>query len=76
MADKINPNPTPIHPGMTLLDTVAQFPATEDVIRSRDEQAGKCLLCSALFDTIGQVAQDNGLDLASLLNELNAAASR
>lgn len=66
----------PVRPDMTLLDTVAQFPATEDVFRSRDEQAGKCLLCTALFDTIAQVAQDNCLDLQSLLTELNGAAGR
>ncbi|WP_285907067.1 hypothetical protein [Pseudodesulfovibrio pelocollis] len=58
---------------MTLLDTVHAHPATEAVFRSRDEQAGVCLLCSALFETIGAVAVAHGLDLDALLDDLNRA---
>jgi hypothetical protein len=60
--------------GMTLLDTVHAHPATEAVFRSRDGQAGVCLLCTALFETIGAVAATYGLDLDGLLADLNRAA--
>lgn len=59
---------------MTLLDVVAAHRATEDVFRSRDEQAGECLLCNALFLTVREACETYGLDLESLLAELRAAA--
>ncbi len=76
MTKNTEPENETIRPEMTLLDMVAQYPGTEQVIRSRDEQAGKCLLCTALFDSVEQVARDNGLDLDVLLEELRIAAFR
>ncbi|MEF2144685.1 MAG: hypothetical protein V3573_04500 [Desulfovibrionaceae bacterium] len=63
-----------INPGATLLDTVAAYPATIPVFRSWDERAGECLLCKALFLSIGEAAHTYGLDLETLLAELEAAA--
>ena len=59
---------------MTLLDVVQISRATEDVFRARDEQAGECLLCNALFDTVAATAERYGLDLEELLVELEQAA--
>jgi hypothetical protein len=63
-----------ITPDMTLLDVVHQYRATEAVFRARDEQAGECLLCKALFETVADVAARYGLDLDALLADLDAAA--
>jgi hypothetical protein len=60
---------------MTLLDIVHQHRATEAVFRARDEQAGECLLCKALFETVADAAARYGLDLDKLLADLDAAAS-
>ena len=64
-----------ITPDMTLLDTVHRHPATEPVFRTRDEQAGECLLCKALFETIEDAAKHYDLDLDELLADLERAAS-
>ncbi|MGE4193678.1 MAG: hypothetical protein AB7E51_09845 [Pseudodesulfovibrio sp.] len=63
-----------ITPDMTLLDVVHQYRSTEAVFRARDEQAGECLLCKALFETVADVAARYGLDLEALLADLEAAA--
>ena len=60
---------------MTLLDVVHEHRATEDVFRARDEQAGECLLCKALFETVADAAARYGLDLDALLGDLNAVIS-
>ncbi len=64
-----------ITPDMTLLDIVGQHRATEDVFRARDEQAGECLLCNALFETVAATADRYGLDLDRLLEDLERAAN-
>lgn len=64
-----------ITPDMSLLDVVAAYPATEAVFRSRDAAAGACLLCTALFDSIEVAAARHGLDLETLLEELEDAAA-
>jgi len=64
-----------ITPDMSLLDVVAAHPATEQVFRSRDAAAGACLLCTALFDSIEVAAARHGLDLETLLAELEDAAA-
>ncbi len=63
-----------ITPDMTLLDVVHAHPATEPVFRSRDAEAGVCLLCTALFDSIETVAARHRLDLTALLDDLEHAA--
>ena len=63
-----------ILPDMTLLDVVHDHPATIPVFRARDERAGECLLCAALFETVAQVAARYGLDLDGLLKDLEEAA--
>lgn len=60
---------------MSLLDAVSLHRATETVFRSYDASAGVCLLCTHLFDTIGDVAQRYQLDLAVLLRQLEEAAA-
>lgn len=68
------PRITPhITPDMTLLDVVRAHPAAEAVFRSRDADAGVCLLCTVLFDSIEAVAARHHLDLAMLLDDLERA---
>ncbi len=74
-----NGNSTPkeltFGPEMSLLDAVSQHKATEAVFRSYDAQAGVCLLCTHLFDSIKDVAGRFGIDLPTLLQQLEDAAS-
>lgn len=62
-------------PEMSLLDAVSLHKAAEAVFRSYDAQAGVCLLCSHLFDSIGDVAGRFGFDLAALLEQLESAVA-
>nr|WP_320115957.1 hypothetical protein [uncultured Desulfuromonas sp.] len=65
----------PIHPNMTLLDIVSAHEQTIEIFHHYDEQAGVCLCCTALFETVEAVATRYQLDLSTLLNDLNLAAS-
>ena len=65
-----------IHQDMTLLEAVQLHPATTAVFRSNDEQAGECILCNALFETIGATARRYGLNLEELLADLEHAAQQ
>jgi hypothetical protein len=67
-------NTPPITPDMTVLDVVSTYRETEDVFRRYDNQAGECICCNALFDTLQEVATKYGLNLQELLAELCAAA--
>ncbi len=62
-------------PEMTLLDAVSLNGATEPVFRSYDASAGVCLLCTHLFDSIGEVAERYGFDQEKLLIQLRNAAA-
>jgi len=64
---------TKITPDMTLLDIVHRWQAAIPVFQARDGQAGECLMCQALFETVGQVAERYGLDLDALLADLEKA---
>lgn len=56
-----------------VLDLVAEHPATQDVFRAYDAQAGCCLLCQGLFETISGLAARFGLDRAALVSDLERA---
>jgi len=60
-------------PDMTLLDIVAADRSTEAVFRARDEAAGECILCNALFDTLDAMTRRYALDLDALLADLEAS---
>jgi len=65
---------SPINEQMTILDVVSQFRTAEKVFRKYDKEAGVCLCCEALFEPLWKVAQEYGLDLNSLLNDLREVA--
>jgi hypothetical protein len=60
---------------MTLLEVLHQYRQTEEVFRRYERQAQGCLLCHALFDTLAEAAAKYGLDLDSLLQDLQASAA-
>lgn len=59
-----------IHAAMTILDVVSRFRGTEKVFQRYDEQAGVCLCCEALFETLEKVAEKYNLNLEGLLQDL------
>lgn len=66
-------NTPPITPDMTVLDIISTYRETEDVFRRYDHQAGECVCCNALFDTLQDVAAKYGLNLQELQAELCTA---
>ena len=65
-----------IHPEMTVLDVVSRYKKTEEVFKQYDKQAGECIRCQALFDSLSKVAVRYGLNLKKLLEDLEAAAGQ
>ena len=55
---------------MTLLEIMYRWRASETVFRAYESQAGVCLCCQALFDTLEDVARRYRLDLKTLLADL------
>jgi hypothetical protein len=60
--------------GMIVLDIVSEYPATEAVFKSYDEQVGECICCQMLFESVQQVTEKYNLDLNELLGKLNSAS--
>jgi hypothetical protein len=65
-----------IRADMTVLDIVSKFKQTQDVFKKYDEQAGECICCQALFDSLQDVAKKYSLDLQKLLADLKTAATK
>lgn len=63
-------NKNAIHADMTVLDIVSRYRQTQDVFKRYDEQAGECICCRALFDSLRDVAERYGLDLRKLMADL------
>ena len=63
-----------IQPEMTVLDVVSRYKKTETVFKLYDKQAGECICCQALFETLRNIAVRYGLNLDKLLLDLEAAA--
>jgi len=61
-----------IQPEMTVLDVVSRYRGSEAIFKNYDEQAGVCICCQALFETLKEVAEKYGIDLEQLLTELEA----
>jgi hypothetical protein len=61
-----------LHPGMTVLDVVSRYRETEAVFKRYDEQAGECICCQALFESVQDVAKKYHLDLTELLADLES----
>jgi len=62
-----------IRPEMTVLDIVSRYRQTEKVFKRSDAQAGKCICCQALFESLREVAKKYDIDLRSLVADLEAA---
>ncbi len=67
---------TCIEPHMTVLDILSRHRETEAVFKAWDEQAGECICCRALFDTLQQLAGRYELDLDGLMAQLNGVVNR
>jgi hypothetical protein len=67
-------NPGPVTPQMTLVEVMTQWRASEAIFQTYEAQAGTCLRCHALFDTLEEAALKYNLDLTKLLADLNALA--
>lgn len=60
---------------MTLLEIVENYPETEDVFRFYDRKLGRCLMCHCLFDRLGDVVKELGVEPDELLKKLNIPPS-
>ncbi len=59
---------------MTVLEIIHRYRKTETVFKKYDEQAGVCICCNALFETLEDVAEKYNLGMEGLLLELEAVA--
>lgn len=57
-----------------VLDVVEKYPAAQAIFEKYDERAGECICCSALFQTIEEVAAKYFFDLGTFLEDINRAA--
>ncbi|GAU07833.1 hypothetical protein [Desulfoplanes formicivorans] len=67
--------PEDISPASRVLDIVAAYKTTEPVFRSYDKQAGECVLCNALFESLEGLAAKYHLDVNQLLARIRQAAT-
>lgn len=58
---------------MTVLDIVSDNKGAIDIFKKYDAQAGECICCGSLFETLENVAEKYGIDLNNILNDLNNA---
>ena len=63
-----------ILPEMTVLDVVSRYRGSEAIFKKYDDQAGVCICCQALFKTLREVTEKYGIDLGTLLRELETIA--
>ena len=61
--------------GDEVLSVVERYPATQAVFEAYETQAGECICCNALFQSIEEVAAKYSLDLETFLRDINRAAS-
>jgi len=61
-----------ILPEMIVLDVVSRYKGSEAIFKKYDEQAGVCICCEALFQTLREVAQKYDIHLETLLTDLEA----
>jgi len=59
-----------ITPNMTVLEVINRYPDTESVFKKYDEQAGVCICCQSLFETLKDVSKKYDIDLDQLMTEL------
>jgi len=59
-----------ISPNMTVLEVIDRYRTTESVFKKYDEQAGVCICCQSLFETIKEVSEKYGIDLNGLMTAL------
>ncbi|MGO0122163.1 hypothetical protein [Desulfothermobacter acidiphilus] len=62
-----------IGPQETVFDVVATFPQTIKVFREYEARTGVCICCTALFESLEEVARHLELPLDEMLEKLNAA---
>jgi hypothetical protein len=58
-----------ILPEMMVLDVVSRYRGSEAIFRKYDEQAGVCICCNALFETLSDVSERYCVDLKRLFIE-------
>ncbi|KUK41161.1 MAG: Uncharacterized protein XD69_0795 [Clostridia bacterium 62_21] len=60
----------------TVLQVLEKHPETKPVFDRYGKRLGVCLTCRALFNTLEEAAQANGIPLEDFLADLNEAVAR
>ena len=58
-----------ILPEMIVLDVVSRYKGSEAIFKKYDEQAGVCICCQALFETLRDITEKYGIELERLLTK-------
>jgi len=64
-----------IRPEMTVLDVISKYRQTESVFKQYDQQAGECICCQALFESLKDVAARYNFNLEEMLTDLETTAN-
>jgi iron-sulfur cluster repair protein YtfE (RIC family) len=59
-----------ISPDMTVLDIVSKYSETVEIFKNYDKQAGECICCCSLFETLEEISEKYDIDLKKLLDDL------
>jgi hypothetical protein len=62
-----------IDPDMTILDIVSKYRGTETIFKKYDNNAGVCLCCEALFNSLKDIADKYGMNLEEIMTDLKKA---
>jgi hypothetical protein len=65
-----------IDPEMTVLEVVSRHRQTETVFGKYDEQAGECICCHALFESLRSLCRKYGLNQADLVQDLEKSIEK
>ncbi|MGM0418145.1 MAG: hypothetical protein ACQEQS_05440 [Thermodesulfobacteriota bacterium] len=55
---------------MTLLDIMAEYENSEEIIKSYDKKAGTCLCCNHLFETLEDVCKKFSLSEEEIISRI------
>jgi len=59
-----------ITPDMTVLEVINRYRNTESIFKKYDEQAGVCICCQSLFETLKDVSEKYRIDINGLITEI------
>lgn len=64
-----------IRPDMSVLDVISNWGSTETIFQKYDQNAGECICCNSLFESLQEIAAKYNIDIELLINDLEMAVT-